>query len=58
MILVEHVSVKCSIQKIFIEFLIILTQFKKNINFLKTQTYSIKFCYDYKNKEQILLNKS
>jgi len=27
-------------------------------NFLKTQIYYINFYYDYKNKEQILLNQS
>ena len=30
----------------------------KYINFLKTQIYCINFYYDYKNKEQILLNQS
>jgi len=57
---IGHLSLKCQIKKIFVEFLTILVQFlhnfKKNkyINFLKTQTYCINYYYDYKNKKQIL----
>jgi len=60
--LVRHLSLKCQIQKMFVEFLKILAwflhNFKKNkyINFLKTQAYCINFYYDYKNNEQIILN--
>ena len=47
--LVRHVSMKYLIQKIFLEFMIILTRFQhnfkneKHINVLKTQTYCMNF---------------
>jgi len=53
---------KCLIQKIFFGFLINLIRFQhsfkkdKYIDFLKTQTYLISFYYDYRNKEQPILN--
>jgi len=59
--LVRHVFVKCLIQKIFVESLTIVARFQhnfeKNKYIIFFKTYCINFYYyNYKNKEQIILN--
>jgi len=59
---VLHVSMKCLIQQNLLGTILIQFQHtSKNDNyndFLKIQIYCISFYYNYRNKEQILLNQS